>query len=163
MAKKRPTRETIDTGTRELSKRRRLKPQRIGTTTHVRVLDGNEIDRLLCDDLLTPEQHSVIVAFQGDMHRSSLLGLKAQDYGRPMGGGSNPEMSLKEAAILQRVGRAIECLDVRVGTEARMILLRVVMEDLPVRTRIREAQMKACADALIEFYSRDQEKATRRA
>ena len=118
---------------------------------------------MLCDDILTPEQHSVVVAFHADMHRASLLGIKAQDYGKPMGSGSNPEMSLREAMILQRVGRALECLDARVGTEARMILLRVVMEDLPVRTKLREAQMKACADALIDFYSRDQEKAIRRA
>ena len=115
----------------------------------VRVVDSTAIDRALMTDLVTPDQHSVLVAFSNDCFIACLTGPRAQDYGKPMGTGSRHDMSDREVAALQRVGKAIEHIDRGAGRDVREGLLRMILEDIDQTADL----VNAAAEMLVNFYS----------
>lgn len=141
--------EPIDIGTPEFNRRRRVTPIKMRASVLVRVVDSTAIDRALMSECVSPEQHSVLVAFSNDCFMASLIGPRAQDYGRPMGTGTRHDMSDREAAALQRVGKAIDYLDRVAGRDVREGLLRMILEDLDQQSSL----INAAAEALVGFYS----------
>jgi len=142
-------RDAIDTGTPEFNKRKRVTPIKMRSSVLVRVIDSTAIDRALMTECVTPEQHSVLVAFSNDCFMASLIGPRAQDYGRPMGTGTRHDTSDREAAALQRVGKAIDHIDRGAGRGVREGLLRMILEDLDQPASL----VNAAAEVLVDFYS----------
>lgn len=141
--------EPIDIGTPEFNKRRKVSPIKMRASVLVRVIDSTAIDRALMTDAVSPEQHSVLVAFSNDCFMASLIGPRAQDYGKPMGTGTRQDMSDREVAALQRVGKAIEHIDRGAGRGVREGLLRMILEDIDQPASL----VNAAAEMLVNFYS----------
>lgn len=142
--------EPIDIGTPEFNKRRKVSPVKMRASVLVRVIDSTALDRALMNNSVSPEQHSVLVAFSNDCFMASLIGPRAQDYGRPMGSGTRHDTSDREAAALQRVGRAIDHVDRQAGRDVREGLLRMVLQDQDQLA----GMVNAAAEALVDFYSK---------
>lgn len=107
-----------DLGTTEFRRRRRVMPMNISGVVRVRVLDSSEIDRLLCDDLITPSEHGALNDFQNDLHLASMTGPRAQNYGRPISSGHVSEMSEREALRVMRASSAIAAIIKHAGRAA---------------------------------------------
>jgi len=145
---RKPTGEPIDTGTAEFNRRRKVVPIKMRTSVLVRVVDSTAIDRALMNSHVDPEQHSALVAFSNDCFIASLIGPRAQDYGKPMGTGARHDIGEREAAAMQRVGRAIDHVDALCGRPVRESLMRMVLEDRDMLA----ADVLGAALALLEFY-----------
>lgn len=148
MVKKKHTGEPIDIGTPEFQRRRRVVPVKMRSSVLVRVVDSTAIDRCLMNNYVDAEQHSVLVAFSNDCFTACLLGPRASDYGRPIGTGSKHDVSDREAAALQRVGKAIDLIDARAGRNVREALLRLVMHDSDQPQDL----VSAASEMLVVFY-----------
>ena len=148
----RQTRETIDLGTSELHKRHstRAERRRSGTIC-IRVLDGNQIDRLLWTDLITPEEHSVLTGFQLDAHRAGLIGPRAANLQRVSGSGH--EISDKEAMLRLKHGETCKTLSVNFGPAGLSMILAVTMDDRPPARGDLSVLRQACS-VLMEFRSK---------
>lgn len=123
-------REPVDTGTTELHKRQvtRVERRRSGTVC-IRVLDGNQVDRLLWSDKITPEEHSVLTGFQLDAHRAGLMPIRAANLQKVSGGGH--EMSDIEAILRLKHAKACSLLSVRVGIGGLHRVLSICIDDRP--------------------------------
>ena len=142
--------ELIDTGTREFNKRHKIVPIKLRNSVLIRALDTTAVDRALLGDLITPEEHSVIVAFGKDCYVANMLGPHASDYGRPIGNGSRHEVSTREAEALQAVGRVLSDLTRRGGHSARRAVYDMVMLDVDAPKAI----LKIAVGILGDFYLR---------
>lgn len=120
----------MDLGTPEIHHRHltRVERRRSGTIC-IRVLDGNQIDRLLWADQITPEEHSVLTGFQLDAHRAGLVGPRAANLQRVSGGGH--EMSDIEAMLRLKHGDACKDLSAHFGPPGLAMILAVVLDDRP--------------------------------
>jgi hypothetical protein len=146
---KKAQRMPIDTGTKEFGRRHRVVPVKMKTSVLVKVMDSTAIDRALMKDIVDPEQHSVLVAFQKDCYAAALIGpRRVSDYGRPMGTGAAHDISTREAEALQLVGRAIDYVDQSASRRVREALLRMVLSE----TDEPAADIRSAADSLVKFY-----------
>ena len=120
----------MDTGTTELHKRlsTRIEKRRSGTVC-IRVLDGNQVDRLLWTDQITPDEHSVLTGFQLDAHRAGLMSLRAANLQKVSGGGH--EMSEAEAILRIKHNRSCDFLTLRIGSGGLARVLAVCIDDRP--------------------------------
>ena len=133
MSKKpRKGRDPIDTGTTELGLRHRTKPERRASgSVHIRVLDANEIDKLLYRDDLTPEEHSALVGFQLDLHRANLLGPRASTWDARVSS-SGFDITGTEAIFRLKANRCVEHVSKRAGPVVLRDILGLCLEDRPV-------------------------------
>lgn len=139
----------IDTGTKEFSIRHRVVPVKMKASVLVKVMDSTAVDRALMKDIVDPEQHSVLVAFQKDCYAAALIGpRRVSDYGRPMGTGASHDISTREAEALQLVGKAIDYVDQSATRRVREALLRLVLSE----TDEPAADIRSAADSLVKFY-----------
>ena len=148
MGKRKNTGDPVDIGTPEFGRRRKVVPVKMRSSVLVKVVDSTAIDRCLMRNHVDAEQHSVLVAFSNDCYTACMLGPRASDYGRPIGTGAKHEVSDREAAALQRVGKAIDLIDARAGRDVREALLRLVMQDTDQSAHL----INAASDMLVMFY-----------
>lgn len=122
----------MDIGTSELHRRKRtrLEKSRSGTA-RIRVLDGNEIDKLLWSDKITPEQHSLLTGFQVDAHRAGLLGLRAAPLEARVSGAAH-DMSDKDALCFLKHVMALRFVTDCLGVKATRLLQGLCLDDRPV-------------------------------
>lgn len=120
----------MDTGTTELHKRSttRVERRRNGTIC-IRVLDGNQVDRLLWTDQITPEEHSVLTGFQLDAHRAGLIPLRAANLQKVSGGGH--DISEAEAILRVKYNDSCSFLTVRLGGGGLARVLSICLDDRP--------------------------------
>lgn len=140
--------ELIDTGTKEFNRRHRIVPIKMRNSVMIRALDTTAVDRALLNNVIDPEQHSIVVAFGKDCYLANMLGPRASDYGRPMGNGSKHEVSTREAEAMQLVGRALDYLTQKGGHACRLAIYDMVMSDRDADT----ATLKAAVSILSDFY-----------
>lgn len=126
--KTRPKREAIDLGTTELAHRHSVRPERSAGAVRLRVLDGNNIDKLLWMDALTPDEHSTLVGFQVDLHRASLLGLRAATLEAKVSGASH-NLSNIEADHRLKCNQCLEFLQKNYGRQVMNIILDLCLDD----------------------------------
>jgi len=123
---------TRDTGTPELSKRRKVIPRsrRVAGYDHdLYVADGCEADRLLLGGRVTVLQHSDMMTFMVKLHRAGLIGMKGPSMERVSG--SDPAyMSGKQAEALAVVSKIFTYLDGEIGQAARRELVAVCCDEL---------------------------------
>lgn len=148
--------EPVDTGPPELARHYTLKPvlqsQRTGNQTHIRIQDQTEIDRLLLNDWITPDQYSAAEAMARDIHIAGLVGLRAMDYGRVIGSATPPEITGREAWKRVKISKAIEYLDRTAGYDRRFLVMGVCNDEL----RLDKRAAGTCGeglDRLIVFYA----------
>lgn len=120
----------MDTGTTEIHKRltTRVERRRSGTVC-IRVLDGNEVDRLLWSDMITPDEHSVLTGFQLDAHRAGLLVPRASNLQRVSGGGR--DMSDAEALLRLKHGKSCDILLASIGRSGLSRFLAICLDGSP--------------------------------
>jgi len=151
-------REPVDTGTPELSKHYIVKPvlisQVTGRATHIKVQDQTEIDRLLLNDWITPDQYSAAETMANDIHIAGLTGIKASNYGKVIGHGNRSDITNREALRRLKIQKAVRYLDKRVGVAVRTMLVGVCRDELKVNKRGVEDHLVKGLDRLIIFYSR---------
>lgn len=144
------SRETVDGGTRELSQRHKVRPERRQSgQVHIRVLDGNQIDALLWGDKISPDQHSILVGFQVDLHRASLLGPRAATLEARVSGGAY-QLSHAEAVARLKVNQAITHLQNTTSRETAELILKLCLEDKEVPVWQVPNLVRAC-ESLTRF------------
>lgn len=120
----------MDTGTTELHKRLATKVERRRSgTVCIRVLDGNQVDRLLWADQITPDEHSVLTGFQLDAHRAGLLTLRAANLQKVSGGAH--DLSESEAILRVKHNKSCDFLTQRIGGGGLARVLAICIDDRP--------------------------------
>lgn len=139
----------MDTGTTEIHKRLTTKVERRRSgTICIRVLDGNQVDRLLWSDQITPDEHSVLTGFQLDAHRAGLISLRAANLQKVSGGGH--EMSEMEAILRVKHNKSCDFLTLRMGGGGLARVLAICIDDRPPRSDDLPILRQAC-DLLTAF------------
>ncbi len=144
---------TSDYGTPELSKRKKTRPDLTGKgyAFRVRVMDEDEIDRLLLVNLITMDMHNTLERFQNDLHRAGLMGLKASSPEPRITDGQAQEIGYYAAERRMRVNKAIKYLDTRVGIPMRRMLIAMCMDEFHADDRHSEA-IELIVKTLDRFY-----------
>lgn len=139
----------MDTGTAEIHKRLTTKAERRRSgTVCIRVLDGNQVDRMLWSDQITPEEHSVLTGFQLDAHRAGLIPLRAANLQKVSGGGH--DMSEAEAILRVKHNDSCNYLNLRIGGAGLLRVLAICIDDRPPTKGDMPILHQAC-DALMAF------------
>lgn len=140
--------EPIDPGTYELSQRHKLRPEKkYGGAVHIRVLDGNEIDKLLWSDQISPDEHSTLVGFQVDLHRASLLGPRCSVLEARVSGRQH-DVSQAEAMARLKVNQTIGYLQKHVGCEQTNQVVDLCLSDRFARDLVG---LRRSVDSLVSF------------
>ena len=139
----------MDSGTNEIHKRltTRVERRRNGTVC-IRVLDGNQVDRLLWTDQITPEEHSVLTGFQLDAHRAGLVPLRAANLQKVSGG--SHDLSETEAILRVKHNKSCDFLTQKIGGAGLSRVLAVCLDDRPPLSGDLSILRQAC-DALTSF------------
>ncbi len=124
--------EPRDTGTPELSRRRRVIPRlraASGYSYDLYVADGSGPDRLLLAGKIDTNQHALLLSFTVLLHKARMLGPKGPAFERVST--SDPAaISTKMSEALRLVGRVNGYLDKAVGRKPRMGLVDLCMLDI---------------------------------
>jgi hypothetical protein len=120
--------QVADLGTIELSRIHRTTPERSAGGVRIRVLDGNQIDRLLWSNSISPDEHSSLVGFQVDLHRASLTGVRAQTLEARVSGAQH-DLSQSEAEHRLKVAQCITYLQNHYNRQVAQIILDLCMND----------------------------------
>lgn len=122
-------RDPVDTGTVELSARHVVRPERKNNgATYVRVMDGNNLDKLLLGGDLSPEEHSILTGFQVDLHRANLLGPQASTWDARVST-SLFTLTSSEAEHRLKVNKCLDFIRVRNGREVMVAVLDLCLSD----------------------------------
>lgn len=144
--------EPADYGTREIAKRQAVQPELTGRghAVRMRVLDGNELDRLRLKKLITELQHSAGRTFERDLHGAKLLGMATVNFSG--GGGGGGHITDAHADAFGRVGDAIRYVDDAVGVAVRMVVMNICLSLVSARTTETIMDAQTGLTALLNFY-----------
>lgn len=140
------TRPIKDMGNARLARHHRIRPMIVNGETRIRNLDATEIDRMLVDGKLNPDEHGALSRLQDDLHRAHMVGPRAQNYERPFGTGYAPEVTERDADALHRVSQAVDFLTKKAGRYVCDMLLSLCMVDRMI-ARVDLPSVRAAADA----------------
>lgn len=116
--------DPIDTGTPELGKRHKLKVERGVGVVRLRNLDGTPLDKLLFQELITPDEYAALDDFYADAFRAGMSPLKARPMWKIMGGGQGSDDQTNEQANLAAMVRDLcRVVHAQAGTSALSALM----------------------------------------
>lgn len=141
--------EAIDIGTSELSHHFTIVPKltRGSYGLNGRVMDETEIDRLLLEERINPNEHSTLEAFLNKLHRVGFVGLKSPSYDSPIH--ADPSViGDKRANSVLGITKLIKKLDASIGRTRRMALVNLVVMDL--RWEESDEILRECVGKLME-------------
>lgn len=121
------TKEISDYGTNEIHRRLTIiVPKFSGRSA--KVMDEQEIDRLLLRGWITQQQHSALEGFMRRLHKASFVGVKSPSYEAPMS--ADPSLiSEKKAKAVRNIVGLFNTLDIHMGYENRNRLVNLVLSD----------------------------------
>ena len=146
--------KSCDFGTLELSLRHttRLEPlgPRLGGV-RIRVLNGNELDRLFHAGNIDNNQHNAGLKLGGDVSRASgSSGWLASLTGATQKGGMSGGRFL---FAVHRISKAMRHVQKEKGREIARILMRVVADQMVIENKTQLSALEGGLDALSFFYS----------
>lgn len=120
-----------DNGTPELARRFTVVPKLTEYNNwSVKVMDETEIDRLLLQGVITPNQHSSLEGFMRRLHKVGFVGLKSPDYSSPIS--ADPaKVGDRKAMAIRGVVKLTARLDKKIGPAKRRALVNLVLLDAP--------------------------------
>lgn len=139
-----------DFGTTELSKRFKIVPKltRGSYGLNGKVMDETEIDRLLLEDRIDPNEHSTLEMFLARLHKIGYIGLKSPSYDSPIH--ADPSgVGDKKANAVRGIIKLMAGLDRSVGNEKRRALINLVTQD--EKFPYPDAELKQCIRSLMEL------------
>lgn len=129
---KKTEREHADFGTPELAKRLTVVPKLTGGgfSYQGKVMDENEIDRLLLNDRITSAEHSILGAFMAKLVKANFVGVRSPSYDSAMH--ADPAtVGDRRANIVRSVVALFKRLDGDMGRGKRVALTNLVLTDAP--------------------------------
>lgn len=121
-----------DTGTPELRRKCRIQPMMVVGVMRVRNMDSTEIDRMLIDGRITPDEHGALSMLQDDLHKANMIGPRAQDYARPFGNPVAPDASLRDIQALRKASVIIQKLIDLIGRHGCDVVVNLCIADKKV-------------------------------
>lgn len=125
--------QPIDMGTQELHRRFTVVPKYSDPTTlSGKVLDGNEVDKLLLHDQIDPVQHGTLNTLHKKMHAFGFIGLKSPSYDGAVH--ADPAaVTAKKAELMRGAVSLMARMDrhPRIGIHLRKRLVNLVLYDTP--------------------------------
>ena len=154
MARRRKT-DAMDMGTPELARKFTVVPKLSSPTeTSMKVLDGNEIDRLLLHDLITPAQHGTLNNLARRLHSFGFIGLKSPDYASRIHADAEL-VADKKAETIRGAVSLIKKMDGHpsIGRGRREKLVNMVVHDAPWgKLRHQVEDLHHCIRALDDIF-----------
>lgn len=154
MAKKRKQSDMgMDAGTPEMARHFNIVPRLSSpTTTTMKVLDGNEIDRLLLVDAINPSQHATLTTLANKLLACGFSALRSPDYSSPIF--SDPSVVAdKKANTIRGAVSIIKRMDNHslIGKYRRKQTVNLVIQDAPWKGQMEElhAIIRALEEILI--------------
>lgn len=129
--KKTPQRDAIDFGTPEMARRFTIVPRLSSPTTMTgKVIDGDEIDRMLLRDEIKPAQHGTLTMLAKRLHSYGYVALKSPDYSSRIHADAEA-VADKKSEIIRGAVNLIKKMDDHpaIGKYRRMKLISLVLED----------------------------------
>lgn len=136
MIKKRKVKEApsgADYGTKELSRHFRIVPKLTDPSTMAgRVMDGDEVDRLLLIDAIDTMQHATLRTLQKRLHGFGFVGMRSPDYSSPIHADATA-VGDKKAETIRGAVHLFERLDKHphIGMHRRKKVVNLVIQDAP--------------------------------
>lgn len=120
-----------DYGPPELARRFTVVPRLSLTNGFTgKVVDDNEVDRLLMRDEINALEHSLLVAMFRALRHASFVGLKSPDF-NAVAAPDPVRMADRKALAVRRVAGLMIALDRQVGSRLRCALVDLVLLDRP--------------------------------
>ena len=145
---------TSDLGTPELSLRHAVKVEPAGLgigTVRLRVLDGCELDRLLANELIEPDQHSAGLKLGWDISRAG--GKKscfsALEGGLSRGGTAGGRVMF----AVSRIAKAMHQVQRRTNKKTARLVFNVASDEVKVTSPAELTYLKTGLVVLSSFYS----------
>ena len=121
---------------------------RTGNAVRLRVLDQNEIDRLLHDGVLTQIEHGTAERFRLDLWLIGTYGKPSSDVGGHVSAREIGAIATAASDAMGRLNVAMKMLDREAGERARRLFTGVMVDNRRVRDQDVPA-IKACLAALL--------------
>ena len=158
MAKrKRSITNAADFGTPEMARHFSIVPKLSDPTTLTgKVMDGDEIDRLLMQDVISPAEHGTLRSFEKKLHGFGFVSLKSPDYSSPIHADATAVADRKADTIRGAV-HLFSKMDKHpdIGPHRRKKLVNMALMDAPwgkLRHQIEE--LHATVEALNDVFLR---------
>lgn len=156
MTKRKKDFSAADFGTPEMGRQFRIVPKLTDNTTMAgRVLDGDEVDKLLLVDAITTVQHATLRTLQKKLLAFGFATLRSPDYSSPIFSDATA-VADKKANTIRGAVHLFSRMDKHphIGKHRRKKLVNLVMEDAPwgkLRHQMEElhAIIRAVEDILI--------------
>lgn len=149
--KQRKVMDGADYGTPELSRRFTIVPKLSDPTTLTgKVLDEDEVDRMLFRDAITSMQHSTLQTLAKRLHSYGFVGLKSPDYSSPIHADATL-VADKKAHTIRGAVHLIDKMDGHpdITRERRIRLVNLVLHDAPWKGDDLHACIKALDDIFL--------------
>lgn len=127
-------RQSMDAGTIEMSRRFTIVPKLAGPNTlTMKVMDGDEIDRMLLKDAINPMQHATLQTLGKRLHRYGMVGLRSPDYASPPSHLDPEQVSERKATLIRGAVKLISSMDDHqtIGRVNREALINLVLHGSP--------------------------------
>lgn len=123
----------MDQGTPEMARRFTLVPKLSDPTTlTMKNMAGDEVDKLLLNDLITAMQHSTLQTLAKRLHGYGFIGLKSPDYSSPVFSDAT-EVSARKAETIRGAVSLIAKMDkhMSIGRHRRKQVVNLCLYDAP--------------------------------